>query len=77
LTGAFVRLGECVSVTRANPGIGKTMLAVGLGLGRRAAGAGHRTYFTNTADLAARCHRATIEGRRATTMPFYAGPACR
>ena len=56
------------------PGVGKTMLAVGLA--RRAAEAGHRTYFTNAADLAARCHRAAIEGRWATTMRFYAGPAC-
>ena len=55
------------------PGVGKTMLAVGLA--RRAAEAGHRTYFTNAADLAARCHRAAIEGRWATTMRFYAGPA--
>jgi len=56
------------------PGVGKTMLAVGLA--RNAAEAGHRTYFTNAADLAARCHRAAIEGRWATTMRFYAGPAC-
>jgi hypothetical protein len=33
-----------------------------------------RTYFTTAADLAARCHRAAIEGRWATTMRFYAGP---
>ena len=56
------------------PGVGKTMLAVGLA--RKVAEAGHRTYFTNAADLAARCHRAAIEGRWATTMRFYAGPAC-
>jgi len=55
------------------PGVGKTMLAVGLA--RKVAEAGHRTYFTNAADLAARCHRAAIEGRWATTMRFYAGPA--
>ncbi len=30
---------------------------------------------TFAADLAARCHRAAIEGRWATTMRFYAGPA--
>ena len=35
---------------------------------------GYRTYFTTAADLAARCHRAAIEGRWATTMRFYAGP---
>ncbi|WP_353649458.1 IS21-like element helper ATPase IstB [Nakamurella sp. A5-74] len=55
------------------PGVGKTMLAVGLA--RKVAEAGHRTYFTNAADLTARCHRAAIEGRWATTMRFYAGPA--
>jgi DNA replication protein DnaC len=56
------------------PGVGKTMLAVGLA--RAAAEAGYRTYFTTAADLAARCHRAAIEGRWATTMRFYAGPTC-
>ena len=54
------------------PGTGKTHLAVGLA--RKAAEAGYRTYFTSAADLAARCHRAAIEGRWATTMRFYAGP---
>ena len=54
------------------PGTGKTHLAVGLA--RSAAEAGYRTYFTTAADLAARCHRAAIEGRWATTMRFFAGP---
>jgi DNA replication protein DnaC len=54
------------------PGVGKTHLAVGLA--RAAVHAGYRTYFTTAADLAARCHRAAIEGRWATTMRFYAGP---
>ena len=54
------------------PGVGKTMLAVGLA--RTAVEAGYRTYFTTAADLAARCHRAAIEGRWATTMRFFAGP---
>jgi DNA replication protein DnaC len=54
------------------PGVGKTMLAVGLA--RAAVEAGYRTYFTTAADLAARCHRAAIEGRWATTMRFFAGP---
>ena len=54
------------------PGVGKTMLAVGLG--RAAVEAGYRTHYTTAADLAARCHRAAIEGRWATTMRFYAGP---
>jgi len=56
------------------PGTGKTHLSVGLA--RAAAHAGYRTYFTTAADLAARCHRAAIEGRWATTMRFYAGPPC-
>ena len=54
------------------PGTGKTHIAAGLG--RAAAEAGYRTYFTSAADLAARCHRAAIEGRWATTMRFFAGP---
>ena len=54
------------------PGTGKTHLSVGLA--RAAAHAGYRTYFTTAADLAARCHRAAIEGRWATTMRVFAGP---
>ena len=64
------------------PGVGKTMLAIGLA--RKVAEAGHRTYFTNAADLAARCHRAALEGRwatpirllpvRATTASTRSGP---
>jgi DNA replication protein DnaC len=54
------------------PGVGKTMLAVGLA--RAAAEAGHRVYFTTATDLAARCRKAAIEGRWATMMRFYAGP---
>jgi DNA replication protein DnaC len=54
------------------PGVGKTMLAVGLG--HAAVAAGMRTYYTTAAALAARCRRAALEGRWATTMRFYAGP---
>ena len=54
------------------PGVGKTHIAVGLA--RQAATVGYRTYFTTAADLAARCHRAAIEGRWAYTMRFFAGP---
>lgn len=54
------------------PGVGKTMLSVGLA--RAAADAGHRVYFTTAADLAARCHKAALEGRWATCMRFFAGP---
>lgn len=54
------------------PGVGKTMLAIGLG--HAAIDAGHRVYYTTAADLVARCHKAAIEGRWATTMRFYAGP---
>jgi DNA replication protein DnaC len=55
------------------PGVGKTMLAVCLG--RQAAEAGYRVYFTSAADLVARLHRAALEGRWATAMRFFAGPA--
>jgi DNA replication protein DnaC len=54
------------------PGVGKTMLAIGLG--HAAVDAGLRTYYTTAADLAARCRRAAVEGRWATMMRFYAGP---
>ncbi|HEV8561184.1 MAG TPA: IS21-like element helper ATPase IstB [Actinophytocola sp.] len=54
------------------PGVGKTMLSVGLA--RAAAEAGHRVYFTTAAELAAKCHKAAIEGRWATCMRFFAGP---
>ena len=54
------------------PGVGKTMLAVGLG--HAAVQAGLRTYYTTAAELVARCHKAALEGRWATCMRFYAGP---
>jgi len=56
------------------PGTGKTHIAVALA--RKAVEAGYRTYVTTAADLAARCHRAALEGRWSTTMRFYAGPTC-
>ena len=54
------------------PGVGKTMLAVILG--RAAVDGGHRVYYTTAADLAARCRKAALEGRWATTMRFFSGP---
>jgi DNA replication protein DnaC len=55
------------------PGVGKTMLAVGLG--HAAVAAGMRVHYSTATDLAARCHRAALEGRWATTMRFYGGPS--
>lgn len=54
------------------PGVGKTHIATGLG--HAAVQAGYRVYFTSAADLAARCHRAAIEGKWGTMMRFFAGP---
>jgi len=54
------------------PGVGKTMIATALARG--AAEAGARVYFTTAADLAARCHKAAVEGRWSTVMRFFAGP---
>ena len=54
------------------PGVGKTMLAIALA--RASIESGYRTYYTTAADLVARCHRAALEGRWATTMRFFAGP---
>jgi len=48
------------------PGVGKTMLATCLA--RLVAEPGQRIYFTTAAGLVARCHKAAIEGRWATTM---------
>ncbi len=54
------------------PGVGKTMLAIGLA--RAAVDAGHRAYFTTAEDLAARMGKAAREGRWNTMLRFYAGP---
>lgn len=54
------------------PGVGKTMLAIGLA--RAAIEAGHRVYFTTAEDLAARMGKAAREGRWNTMLRFYAGP---
>ncbi len=55
------------------PGVGKTMLAIALGHG--AVDIGHRVYYTTAADLAAKCRKAALEGRWATMMRFFSGPA--
>ena len=54
------------------PGVGKSHIA--LALGYKAVEAGYRVYYTSASDLAARCHKAAIEGRWANTMRFFAGP---
>jgi len=54
------------------PGVGKTMLAIALGL--KAVHAGYRVYYTTAADLVARTTKAAIEGRWQNTMRFWNGP---
>jgi len=54
------------------PGVGKTMLATALA--RAAVDGGNRVYFTTAAELAAKCHKAALEGRWRTCMNFFAGP---
>jgi hypothetical protein len=56
----------------AAPSSGSATLAIGRG--HAAIDAGHRVYYTTAADLVARCHKAAIEGRWATTMRFFAAP---
>jgi DNA replication protein DnaC len=75
----LAELGTCRYIDTATnvlligpPGVGKTHIATGLG--HAAVTAGYRVYFTSAADLAARCHRAAIEGKWATMMRFFAGP---
>ncbi len=55
------------------PGVGKTMLAIGLGWA--AVEAGYRVHYTTAAELAARCRKAALEGRWSGVMRFYAGPS--
>ena len=54
------------------PGVGKTKLAIALGL--KAVHAGYRVYYTTAADLVARTSRAALEGRWQATMRFWNGP---
>jgi DNA replication protein DnaC len=55
------------------PGVGKTMLAVGLAW--EAIEQGYRAYYTTAAELADRCHKAAIEGRFAQMIRNYAAPS--
>lgn len=55
------------------PGVGKTHLAIALA--HKAIHAGHRVYYTTAADLVARTEKAALEGRWASTMRFWNGPA--
>lgn len=75
----LTELGTCRFIDTATnvlligpPGVGKTHIATGLG--HAAVNAGYRVYFTSAADLAARCHRAAIEGKWASVMRFFASP---
>jgi DNA replication protein DnaC len=52
--------------------VGKTMLAIALGL--KAVETGYRVHYTTAADLVARTSRAADQGRWENTMRFWAGP---
>jgi DNA replication protein DnaC len=54
------------------PGVGKTMLSIGLGWA--VVDAGYKVHYTTASDLAARCHKAALEGRWANMMRFYSSP---
>jgi DNA replication protein DnaC len=54
------------------PGVGKTML--GIGLARSAAEAGHKAYFTTCDELVRRLKKAITEHRLATGLRFFAQP---
>jgi DNA replication protein DnaC len=55
------------------PGVGKTHLAIGLGIA--ATEAGYRTYFTSAADLVAALQAAHLEGTVAYTLRTYLSPS--
>jgi DNA replication protein DnaC len=54
------------------PGVGKTMLAIGLA--RAAAHAGHKAYFTTCEDIVRRLSKAIAEHRFVTALRFFAQP---
>ena len=56
------------------PGVGKTHISIALA--HKAMHSGYRVYYTTAADLAARCHRAALEGRWALSCVSSASPAC-
>jgi DNA replication protein DnaC len=55
------------------PGVGKTHLAIALGIA--ASGAGYRTYFTSAADLVQTLHSAHLEGMATYKLRTYLGPS--
>lgn len=55
------------------PGVGKSHLAIGLGI--HATEAGYRTYFTSAQDLVRNLQMAHLEGRWGSKMRTYTGPS--
>ena len=55
------------------PGVGKTHISIALA--HKAVHSGYRVYYTTAADLAARCHRAALEGRWDSVMRFFGQPS--
>jgi DNA replication protein DnaC len=55
------------------PGVGKTHLAIALGIG--ATEAGYRTYFTTASDLVAGLQSAHLEGNVSSKMRTFTGPS--
>ncbi len=55
------------------PGVGKTHLAIALGIA--ATEAGYRTYFTTAADLVAGLRSAHLEGSASAKMRTFSGPS--
>jgi DNA replication protein DnaC len=55
------------------PGVGKSHLAIGLGIA--ATEAGYRTYFTSAQDLVRSLQTAHIEGRWGSRMRVFTGPS--
>jgi hypothetical protein len=64
---------ELLQSVAISPGVGKTHLAIALGI--HATEAGYRTYFTSAQDLVRNLAMAHLEGRWGSKMRTYTGPS--
>jgi len=75
LIGEYLHLGgrHRRALLLGPPGVGKTHLAISLGIA--ATEAGYRTYFTTASDLVASLQSAHLEGNASAKMRTFTGPS--